>query len=63
MQGGSTAGAWDRMNRKVQKAEAEGQAAAELAGEDVEGRFAALEKEGEIDRLLAELRQATQRPA
>ena len=57
LQAGATAGAWDRMNRKVQRAEALGQATAELAGEDIEGRFAALEKEDEVDRLLAELKE------
>lgn len=57
LQGGTTAGAWDRMNRKVQHAEALGQATAELAGEDIEGRFAALEKEDEVDRLLAGLKE------
>lgn len=57
LQGNATASAWDRMNRKVQQAEALGQATAELAGEDIEGRFAALEKEDEVDRLLAELKE------
>jgi phage shock protein A len=57
LQGGATASAWDRMNRKVQHAEALGQATAELAGEDIEGRFAALEKESEVDRLLAQLKE------
>lgn len=57
LQGGATASAWDRMNRKVQHAEALGQATSELAGEDIEGRFAALEKEDEVDRLLAELKE------
>lgn len=55
LQGGATA--WDRMNLKVQQAEALGQATAELAGEDIESRFAALEKVDEVDRLLAELKE------
>ena len=58
MQAGASASAWDRMNRKVQHAEAVGQAHVELAGEDIEGRFAALEKQDEVDRLLAELKGA-----
>lgn len=45
------------MNRKVQQAEALGQATAELAGQDIESRFAALEKVDEVDRLLAELKE------
>ena len=57
VQAGSTASAWDRMNRKVQHAEALGQATAELAGEDIEGRFAALEKQEEVDRLLASIKE------
>ncbi len=57
LQAGATAGAWDRMNRKVQQAEALGQATSGLAAEDIEGRFAALEKEDEVDRLLAELKE------
>lgn len=57
LQDGATASAWDRMNRKVQSAEALGQATAELAGDDIEGRFAALEKEDEVERLLTELKE------
>ena len=56
VQSGATAAAWDRMNRKVHLAEAVGQATAELAGEDIDGRFAALEKQDEVDRLLASLK-------
>ena len=57
LQGGATANAWDRMNRKVQQAEALGQATPERAGQDIESRFAALEKVDEVDRLLAELKE------
>lgn len=57
VQGGATASAWDRMASKVYQAEALGQATAELAGDDIEGRFAALEKADEVDRLLAELKE------
>ena len=47
---------FDRMKHKVQRAEAIGHAKAELAGEDVEDRFAALEKEEHIEKLLAEIK-------
>jgi len=47
---------FDRMKDKVLHAEAVGQAWAEVSGEDLEDRFEALEKEKEIDRLLAELK-------
>jgi phage shock protein A len=53
---GSNAAAFDRMKNKVQHTEATTQASADLLSDDVEGKFAAMEKEGEIDRLLAELK-------
>jgi phage shock protein A len=53
---GSNAAAFDRMKAKVHHTEAATQASAELLSDDVEGKFAAMEKEGEIDRLLAELK-------
>lgn len=55
---GSGAGSqtFDRMKEKVTRAEAVSQAWAEVAGDDLEDRFGALEKEKEIDRLLAELK-------
>ncbi len=56
----SRAAAFDRMKRKVQHTEAAAQAKAELVADDVDDRFAALEKEGEIDRMLAELRARRQ---
>jgi len=34
-----------------------GQAKAALAGEDIDNRFAKLEKEEEIERMLAEIKQ------
>jgi phage shock protein A len=52
----SHAAAFDRMKHKVQHTEAAAQAKAELVADDVDDRFAALEKESEIDRLLAEIR-------
>ena len=48
---------FDRMKDRVLKEEATSLAWAEISGENVEDRFAALEKEQEIDRLLAELKQ------
>jgi phage shock protein A len=47
---------FDRMKEKVSRAEAVSQAWAEVASSDLEDRFAALEKEKEIDRLLADLK-------
>jgi phage shock protein A len=44
------------MKEKVIRAEAVGQAWAEISGDDIEDRFAAIEKEKEIDRLLAEIK-------
>ena len=52
----SKAAAFDRMKRKVMHSEATSQAKSELAGSDVEDRLAALEKEDQIDKLLAELK-------
>lgn len=57
--GNSASHAWDRMNQKVNRAEALGQARAELLGEtqaSVEDRFLALERQDEVERLLAELK-------
>lgn len=56
----SHAAAFDRMKRKVLHSEAAAQAKAELVADDVDDRFAALEKEGEIDKMLAELRARRQ---
>ena len=52
----SNAAAFDRMKGKVRHTEAEAQAKADLAADNVEDRFAALEKQDEIDRLLADLK-------
>ena len=53
---GSKAAAFDRMKRKVARSEAVGQAKAEIAGDNMEDRLAALEKEDRIEQLLAELK-------
>jgi phage shock protein A len=52
----SNAAAFDRMKNKVRHTEAEAQAKADLVADNVEDRFAAMEKQDEIDRLLAELK-------
>jgi phage shock protein A len=52
----SNAATFDRMKNKVRRSEAVSQARAELVAEDVDDRFAALEKQEQIDKLLAELK-------
>jgi phage shock protein A len=47
---------FDRLQGKVQASEALGQAKAELLGDNMEHRLAALEKQDEVERLLAELK-------
>ena len=54
---GSSANGWDRMKDKVNKAEALGAAHAELAGDNVGEQFALMEKEDQIERLLADLKK------
>jgi len=57
----SNGAAFERMKNKVQHSEAAAQAGAELAADDdVESKFAALEKQDEIDRLLTELKSKRQ---
>jgi phage shock protein A len=53
---GSNAAAFDRMKNKVHHTEATAQASSELLSDDVDGKFAAMEKEKEVDRLLADLK-------
>ena len=52
----SNSAAFDRMKNKVHHSEATAQARSELLSSDVEDRFASLEKQVEIDRLLDELK-------
>jgi phage shock protein A len=52
----SNSAAFERMKNKVQHSEATAQASADLAADDVEDRFAALEKQDEVNRLLEELK-------
>jgi phage shock protein A len=54
--GESHSAAFDRMKSKVRHSEAAAQAAAELVSDDVGDKFAAMEKQEEIDRLLADLK-------
>ena len=52
----SNAAAFDRMKSKVQHTESAAQAHADLLADNVDDRFAAMEKESEVDRLLAEIK-------
>ena len=56
----SAMAAFERMEDKVQSMEASSQAAAELAGADLESQFAALESGSDVDDELASLRQQLQ---
>jgi phage shock protein A len=47
---------FDRMKRKVQHAEALSHAKSELLGDSIDDRLAALDKEDQIEKLLAELK-------
>jgi len=53
---GSKAAAFDRMSDKVLRAEAIGEAHKQLADGNVEEQFAELEKNEEVERLLAEIK-------
>ena len=52
----SNAAAFDRMKHKVQHTEATAQARSELLADNVDDKFAAMEKQDEIDRLLNDLK-------
>jgi phage shock protein A len=52
----SNAAAFDRMKNKVRHTEATAQAKSELLADNVEDKFAAMEKQDEIDRLLNDLK-------
>ena len=56
MGGGTSVAALNRIKNKVSRSEAMSQAKAELAGDNVEDRLAALGKEDEIEKLLGELK-------
>lgn len=53
----SKAATFDRLKDKVLHAEAATHAEAELSGEDIDGKFASIEKQDEIERLLGEIKQ------
>ncbi len=52
----SNAAAFDRMKTKVRHTEATAQAKSELLADNVDDKFAAMEKQDEIDRLLNDLK-------
>jgi phage shock protein A len=56
MGGNSKSAAFDRVKDKVRHAEAVSQAKSSVATDDIEERLAALGKEDEIDKLLAEIK-------
>ena len=53
---GSSGMAFDRMKRKVELTEAEGSAKNELVRDSIEDRFLKLERNDEVERLLAEIK-------
>ena len=53
---GSKAAAFDRLKGKVMHSEAVSQAKAELVNDNLDDKMAALEREDQIDRLLAEIK-------
>jgi phage shock protein A len=53
----SKAAVFDRLKHRVLHAEAATHAETELAGEDIDGKFAAIEKQDEIERMLSEIKQ------
>ena len=59
----SKSATFDRMKHKIQREEAIGEAQRELAGEDVDARFAKLERNEEIERLLNDIKSRKSLPA
>ncbi len=57
LDGQANSSAWDRLHHKVSRAEAISQARGELAGENMDDQLATLEKQAEIERLLANLKR------
>jgi phage shock protein A len=60
VQAGSNSNRFERMKNKVAHEEAVSQAYAEMSSDNLEDRFAALEKETRIEQLLAELKSRKQ---
>jgi phage shock protein A len=52
----SNTATFNRMQRKVQRAEAVSQVKAEMAGDNIDDKFAALEKQDEIEKLLNDIK-------
>ncbi|MBM4297955.1 MAG: PspA/IM30 family protein [Deltaproteobacteria bacterium] len=52
----SKSATFDRMERKVYRAEAISQVKAEMANDNLDDKFAALEKQDEIEKLLSEIK-------
>ncbi|HUR71663.1 MAG TPA: hypothetical protein VMZ02_06735, partial [Candidatus Limnocylindrales bacterium] len=52
----SNSATFNRMQRKVQRAEAISQVKAEMAGDNIDDKFAALEKQDEIEKLLNDIK-------
>ena len=59
----STTRTFDRMKDKVVRSEAVSQAKAAMAGDNIDDRFAQLERDDEVDRLLADLKAKRGVPA
>ncbi len=57
---GSAPATFDRMRHRVEQEEAVGQAKAELLGDNVEHRLENLERQDEVDRVLAEMKARRQ---
>ena len=62
IEAGADGNGFDRLKEKVDRAEALNVAYREISGETIEDRFAAIEKETQIEKLLAELKQRKQLP-
>jgi len=52
----SNSATFNRMQNKVQRAEAVSQVKAEMAGDNIDDKFAALEKQDEIEKLLNDIK-------
>jgi len=59
----SKSNTFDRMKHKIQREEAIGEAHRELAGADVDAKFAEMERNEEIERLLADIKTRKSLPA
>ncbi len=57
---GSSAAAFDRMQRKIRHAEAVSKAKAELLADDTDEQLAALDKQERVDKLLADMKAKRQ---